>query len=194
MNKKQMNIHRIGDTALIGEAELYKFVQKALPIKFRMNKSLDETVLKQSGKAELIYHPFWLAKTLVIAERPPFQPKKLPNMIFVDGVSGYRGVFSKVPAMSELEVNKMDVQPLVITNEEEAKKYIQDVQVRQINRSYLLKKPKHEIVEISIGYVPIWKVLVRTPMFHETFYINANTGESEKYMAQRWQSRKDLIS
>src|SRR5690625_2736810 len=194
MNKKQMNIHRIGDTALIGEAELYKFVQKALPIKFRMNKSIDETVLKQSDKAELIYHPFWLAKTLVIAERPPFQPKKLPNMIFVDGVSGYRGVFSKIPDIVEMEVNRTDVQPLVITSEEEARKYVKDVQIKQINRSYLLKKQKHEIVEMSLGYVPIWQVLIRTSELHETFYINANTGESEKYMAKRWQDRKDLIS
>lgn len=194
MTNNTVHISRIGNTNIISEDELFQYVYKSLPLKFRLNRNINASILKKSCiNRELIFHPFWIAKTLVIAERPPFEPKKIPNMIFVDAISGYRGIFSEVPAIQKMKVERSQIKSSFIKNEEEVKIYIRDVQVRQINRSYILKKPLHEIRELFLAYLPIWKVQISSNLVNDTIYINGNTGESEKYLADRWVGRKDLI-
>ena len=92
-----------------------------------------------------------------------------------------------------MKVERSQIKSSFIKNEEEVKIYIRDVQVRQINRSYILKKPLHEIRELFLAYLPIWKVQISSNLVNDTIYINGNTGESEKYLADRWVGRKDLI-
>jgi len=193
----QMNeatIKVIGDNITVTEHELYKHVYKAAGFKARLNRSINEHYLRQNTKTcDLMYHPFWLAKTLVIADRPPFPPRTHPNMIFVDAVSGYRGVFSKVPPIHDREIGHGSLVETYITDKREAERYVKNVQEKQINRSYILKKPRHEIKEIFLVYLPLWKVAILSGLVNETFYINGNTGESEKFMSERWQSGKDLL-
>lgn len=86
-----------------------------------------------------------------------------------------------------------DVVPMRIPDEDTAKKYVHDVQDKQINRSYILKKPRHEIRDIFPAYLPMWKIAVRNHVLNETFYINANTGELETHMQKRWQNGRDLL-
>lgn len=186
-------IQRIGNK-LISETVLYKSIYKSLRVKEKINKSVNiDYIRKNMTEKELIYHPFWIAKNLVIAERPPFPSKKMPNVIFIDAVSGYRGLFSKIPSIIKEEVRGDNLAPLRIKQEEEVKKYIKNVQEKQINRSYILKKPLHEVKEVSLVYLPIWKVKVEGDEIDETFYINGNTGESERFMSERWKSGKDLL-
>jgi hypothetical protein len=188
------SITLIGDKPPFSQNELYKYVYKAAGIKARLNRTIDENYLQQHVKrCELVYHPFWLAKTLVIADRPPFPPRKQPNMIFVDAVSGYRGVFSRVPPIRNQQLDQSRLVQMRISDKADAERYVKNVQEKQINRSYILKKPRHEIRDISLTYLPLWKVAVRSGLINETFYINGNTGESEKFMAERWQSGKDLL-
>lgn len=184
----------IGEKVNVSENDLFKHVYKAIGMKARMNRTIDENYVRQHTKVcTLVYHPFWLAKTLVIADRPPFQPRTLPNMIFVDAVSGYRGVFSRIPPITDQQMNHRDRVQMRISKKDDVTKYVKNVQEKQINRSYILKKPRHEIKEIFLVYLPLWKVAVRSGLINETFYINANTGESEKFMAERWQHGKDLL-
>lgn len=87
----------------------------------------------------------------------------------------------------------MDALTSVRIPEEELEKYIKNVQRKQINRSYVLKKPLHEVKEISLIYLPIWKVKVKGNNIKEALYINGNSGESEKFMSERWKNGKDLL-
>ncbi|MGM8215394.1 hypothetical protein ACLIA0_07440 [Bacillaceae bacterium W0354] len=193
-HKKKLQIKRIGHSEITKE-NVYRYIYKGLPFTNRLNKQINVNYLKNnSEQCQLIYHPFWLAKTVIVAERPPFPPRKTPNMIFVDAVSGYRGVFSSVPVIQKVEVNGDELRKLVINQEEEVKKYIEDVQQKQINRSYILKKPLHELHDLFLAYLPIWKVNIKLDTINKIYYVNGNTGELENFMANRWESREDLIS
>ena len=162
-------------------------------MKARLNKTINADYLKKNTtSATLLYHPFWMVKNLVLADRPPFPPKKIPRMIFIDAVSGYRGIFSHVPPVSEEAVgDRLVVEPVI--QENEVGKYAEDVRRKQIDKQYLLKKPRHKIVETSMVYLPIYKVVVDSAEVDRTFYINGNTGESEQFLSGRWESGKDLI-
>lgn len=194
VEKVGKTIKRIGDTSLISEEELYKYLHKSMRLRSKMNKEINLNYLKQHTiQRELIYHPFWIAKVLVIAERSPFPSKKTPNVIFVDAISGYRGLFSKIPPIKDEIVDRNQSVKMVIAEEKEAMKYVKHVQEKQINRSYVLKKPIHEVKEILPVYLPLWKVEIKSELVDDTFFINGNTGESEKYLSERWEG-KDLLS
>lgn len=187
---RKRTITLLGSNKLISEDKLYLYMYKALKWSQKMNKEINSTFLKNHiTDKELFYHPLWIAKTLVIAGRRPFPPKKIPKMIFVDAISGYRGMLSTVP-----ETVSIHVKPEHLTNigiiEEDVKKYIKDVQEKQINRSYVLKKPDHKLIELSLVYLPLWRVNVKSDMLNKEFIINANTGESEEYMVTFWQENK----
>ncbi|TSJ63686.1 hypothetical protein FPQ13_08605 [Allobacillus salarius] len=189
-----MTVKQIGDRQVVSEDNLYQFVYKNIGLKSKLKTKVNKAYVKEHlANYELIYHPMWLAKTIIIAERPPFTPKKLPNIIFVDAVSGYRGVFQRIPVVQEIEISQENVVKNKIRMDECKSKYIKDVQAQQIDRSYILKKPKHEIVDLFLVYLPIWRVTLNIGSNDETFYINANTGENETYMRERWENGKDLI-
>lgn len=192
LTKERLRVKQIGDWQVVTDENLHQFVYKNLGIKHKL-KVNKEQVREQIVEKELLYHPLWLAKTFVIADRPPFSPKKMPNIIFVDAVSGYRGVFQKVPKMQGIEIDEDCAVRKRIDKDDCERKYLKDVQENQINRSYILKKPRHEIVDVYPAYLPIWKVAVESELFRETLYLNANTGEHEKYMSERWANGKDLL-
>ncbi|MUK90375.1 hypothetical protein GMD78_18615 [Ornithinibacillus sp. L9] len=188
MATKKKTILRIGKQS-ISDQEIYKYVYKGMPFQAKFSRRVDEAFLREHTlDKRLIYHPFWVAKVLVIAERPPFPPRKLPNVIFVDGVSGYRGVFSKVPPIQKEEVDSGEIVPLKIASQNEAKRFVKDVQEKQINRSYILKKPLHELKNLQLVYLPLWKINITSEPVTDTLYINANTGEIEKHLQQQWKN------
>src|SRR5699024_10637574 len=141
---------------------------------------------------ELIYHPFWIAKTLVIADRKPFPPKKSPNMIFIDGVSFYRGLFANIPELTEVSLHGKST--IVQSNllKSDVSRYVKDVQYSQINRTYLLKKPQHKIVDYFITYLPLWTAAINSPYWQKKLYINANTGEIESHLSHLWLNKKQI--
>jgi|SRR5690625_2517097 len=185
-------IQRIGNKT-ISDNILYKSIYKSIGMKGKFNNTLNPDYIRDHlAEKELNYHPFWIVKNLVVAERPPFPSKKMPNVIFIDAVSGYRGLFSKIPPITDENVETEILTTLRI-NKEDVNKYIENVQDKQINRSYILKKPIHKVKEVTLVYLPIWKAKVKSDEIRETFYINGNTGDSEKFMSDRWKNGKDLI-
>lgn len=86
-------------------------------------------------------------------------------------VSGYRGVFQSVPHVQEIEISQENMVKNKISLEECENKYVKDVQIQQINRSYILKKPKHEIADLFLAYLPIWRVTMNTGPIDETFLL-----------------------
>jgi len=187
------SIKRIGEKNITAE-ELYKAVYKAMGFKKKVNRKVGISYIKKNLVGEtLIYHPIWLVKSLIVAARPPFRPKKIPRIIFVDAVSGYRGIFSHVPPIVDETVDSSQAVKPFLYNEEEIKPYVENVQEKQINRQYMLKKPVHEVVETSLVHLPIYIVKVHSEEIEETFYINGNTGESEKFLSERWIGKKDLL-
>src|SRR5699024_9370415 len=104
----------------------------------------------------------------------------------------YRGIFSHVPVLTDEEAGEGQiVAPYIM--EEDLHKYAEDVRKKQIDKQYLLKKPGHETVETTFVYLPIYEVKVKSSEVDRTFYINANTGESEQFLSERWRDGKDLI-
>lgn len=149
---------------------------------------------RRSKFKKLIHHPFWMVKSLIVAARPPFPPRKIPRMIFIDAVSGYRGIFSHVPPVTEEEAAYDTVVEPFLESEADIAAYIRDVQERQINRQYMLKKPEHEVIDRTLVYLPIYKVRVESDEIDDVFYINANTGESENFLSGRWRNGEDLLN
>lgn len=192
MNKTKVTL--MGNEDLIEEEDLYKYIYKALPRLLRMKKTVNIEYIKEYAKQkQLIYHPIWLVKNLVISERKPFPSKKTPNMIFIDGISGYRGLISKIPETIETEINiNKQIQPKIMDNY--VLSYVKDVQKSQINRSYVLKKPNHEVVDYYLVYLPLWLIKITTPLFERKITINAHTGESEEFMAKLWSSDEMLLT
>ncbi|MCD2137896.1 hypothetical protein [Salinicoccus halitifaciens] len=190
MEKDDMMIKRIGSKN-ISEKALYRAIYKSLGLKARMNKTITPGHLQSHTVSKtLIHHPFWMVKSMVLADRPPFPPRKIPRMIFVDAVSGYRGIFSHVPPVTE-EAPGEKIEPHI--TEEDLQKYVDDVRKRQIDKQYMLKKPRHETVETTLAHLPVYEVKVESAEVDETFYINANTGEDEQFLSERWTSKKDLL-
>ncbi|MFG6146897.1 hypothetical protein [Halobacillus sp. B23F22_1] len=186
---KQKNLRLIGTGGGIAESELPNVIYKNLGIQMKMNRSISADYIKNHiARTKRVYHPMWVAKLLVIADRKPFPPRKKPNMVFVDAVSGYRGLFPTVPAMNEGEVETGEVVPAQLTKQQVKETYIQDIQQNQINRSYVLKKPRYQLEELFLTYLPLWKVQVDSDYLTKEFFINANTGESEEYMSKLWRS------
>ncbi|RNF39008.1 hypothetical protein [Planococcus salinus] len=186
------SITLLGGNAMIDPEELALYIYKSLSLSAKLSRKITKESVKAAIRSqELMYHPMWIAKLLVIADRRPFKPKMTPMMCFVDAISGYRGLMSSVPHAVQNEVEVSQIVISHIHNEEEVKDYIKDVQHSQINRSYALKKPEHKIVEHFLVYLPLWKVEVEGDVSEE-FWINANTGESEAYMASLWKSEKWL--
>lgn len=178
-------IGTIGTQKTLEPDALLKAVRKSLGIKgwrWRRLTDLRQAVIDQ----ELIYHPLWLGKVLTLADRPPFQPKRIPNAAFVDAVSGYRGVLERIPEVTYgARDDGRQVKP-VIDTEKQAKQYVQAV-MHTVNRGYVLKKPQHQLASLELLYMPLWKVTVEAPE-RQLVYVNAVTGEPENYMAQQWAS------
>lgn len=149
--------------------------------KWRNLQRLESAVAEQ----ELFYHPLWLGKVLTFADRPPFPPKQTPNVVFVDAVSGYRGVLERVPSVEGTSGNGTQV-PAVIDSPKRARPYVQAV-MYTVNRGYVMKKPTHELVSLDLVQLPIWKVTLSLEAEH-VVYVNGVTGEPETYMARLWKS------
>jgi hypothetical protein len=139
------------------------------------------------SKGELLLHPMWLAWAEVIADRPPFRPVIRPTVIFVDAVSGYRGQLTTVPHTQELDRDVGTVRQARVRDERRARELVQDVQTQQINRSYVLRKPRHAIRRLEMLYLPLWRF--DPGGGGEVAVINAVTGDDEAYLASRWDHR-----
>lgn len=190
---KQKKLKLLGTNKLIKKQSLAKYVYQSLPWHLKFRRNIDEKhIANHLTVHHLIYHPFWVAKTLVIADRKPFPPKKSPNMIFVDAVSYYRGLFTNIPELTETIIKTPQTIIKADLKRNEVIHYIKDVQISQINRTYLLKKPKHKIVDYFLVYLPLWYVTLNSPYRQETLYINANTGEVEDHLSKLWRSSRKL--
>ena len=47
---------------------------------------------------------------------------------------------------------------------------------------YMMKKPSYEMKEVTLNYLPIWKVTIQSELLNKEMAINANTGEVEEYL------------
>ncbi|GGD03110.1 hypothetical protein GCM10007216_37280 [Thalassobacillus devorans] len=185
-----MNVNVLGEDTLESH-ELPGYMYKNLKPSLKLNRQLNKELIEKGiVKKEKVYHPMWIVKMLEIADRKPFPPRKRPNMLFVDAVSGYRGLFPNVPPITQKEETSTRVKKASITKQELLGKYIVDVQEKQINRKYVLKKPGYEIKEIEMVYLPLWLVEVETAFFSKTFVLNGNTGESEDLLMKLWKSNE----
>lgn len=137
-----------------------------------------------TSKGELLLHPMWLAWATVIATRPPFRPAVRPTVIFVDAVSSYRGQLTTVPHTQEVARDVGAIQQARVRDEGRVRELVQDVQTQQINRSYVLRKPRHEIRRLELLYLPLWRFDPGGD--GDVAVINAVTGDDETYLASRW--------
>lgn len=192
IGKQEKYIEQLGEQT-VEVNELPGIIKKSLGIRGKFKPGMDESAIAEDiHAAEVVYHPMWIVQNTVVATRRPFKPKRIPNIIFVDAVSGYRGLLSTVPFISETAVEKDRIISHII-DAQAVVQYIKDVQSNQIDRSYVLKKPGHEQSEPRLVHLPLWKVEMKGQTGREIHYINANTGDSENFMSRRWASGVDLM-
>src|SRR5699024_87311 len=115
---------------------------------------------------------------------PPFKAKVIPNLVFVDAVSGYRGVLEVMPALTEQLPPEATTTEPVLNAAGQVEPYVQTV-LRKIDRNYMLKRPRHEITELTLAYLPLWKLTLDLGGGTEVF-INGNNGELETFLASLW--------
>lgn len=120
-------------------------------------------------------------------------------MVFVDGVSEYRGILGTVPPTQTLAVTDSDeleaadgvtlashvVRPRSLVDRARAQDLVTDVQTRQINRSYLLRKPQHRTRRLELLRLPLWR-LGSSDGTGSTRWVNAVTGDDERFLAAQW--------
>ncbi|WP_150462143.1 hypothetical protein [Nesterenkonia ebinurensis] len=183
-----MGIQLIGEkSAPLSDKAFLSGVRRGLgPVRrFRVSSAQAEAAI---SSRKLIHHPIWLAKILSYADRPPFPPKVRPNVVFIDAVSGYRGVMETIPPLRD-PLGDDDAaahqSALKITTAEQTRPYIKAV-LDKVDRSYMMKKPRHSIEEITLVYLPLWRVKLDLAEGPDELIINANTGEPETYMADQW--------
>lgn len=163
-----------------------KMIYRNLSLRERLNRKIDiDYISKNIVEKKFYYHPFWVAKLLVIAERKPFSPKVTPQMVFIDAITGYRGILSSVPYVKEDDVDSIDLMKPFISSEERVQKYIIDIQINQINNLYMIKKPIYETKDVALHYIPFYKVQVKSPLINKELLLNVNTGEHEDYLWSR---------
>lgn len=79
LTKTKMTVKQIGERQVVTEDNLHQFIYKNIGLKNKLKTKVNKEYVKQQlADYDLIYHPMWLAKTIVIAERPPFPPKNCP--------------------------------------------------------------------------------------------------------------------
>ncbi|QQK77735.1 hypothetical protein HUG15_20535 [Salicibibacter cibarius] len=182
----EKNIQVIKGKEMIAEEQLDSMIYKSL--RWRQKRTMPRRAIHQYiSEKHYFYHPMWIIKLLIIAERKPFPPRITPNMAFVDAFSGYRGLFTNVPPTEQKLVKDGALVTPKIETEDQVDKYVKQVQ-RNINRKYLLKKPKYEIKDTFLVYLPLWFTELKIKGRKQSFIFNANTGESEEYMARLWKS------
>ncbi|WP_138418637.1 hypothetical protein [Aquibacillus sediminis] len=171
---------------------LAKLIYKNLPLRDRLKGKINvEYIEKGITEETCYYHPFWTAQLLVIASRKPFASKVSPQMVFVEGMTGYRGILTDVPYTKTETVEKELLLAPHISTINEVKKYVQDVQQNQINSMYMMKKPTYKLKKLELNYLPFWKVKVETPIVKSEMLLNVNTKENEQYLLKRWKRGRE---
>lgn len=172
-----MSPERLGDLSVIGDRLLGEDQARArMPGRRRRGPA---------GRAagDLLLHPMWIAWSDVLAERPPFRTAVRPSVIFVDAVSEYRGLLASVPHTQVLDGREVQVHRATVTRVR-ARELVTDVQQSQINRTYLLRKPRHELRRLELSHLPVWRFDPRGG--EPVAYVNAVSGADESYLAGRW--------
>jgi hypothetical protein len=136
-----------------------------------------------AAPGQLLLHPMWIAWSDVLADRPPFRPVVRPSVIFVDAVSEYRGLLASVPHTQVLGAGPAQVHRATVPRDR-AGDLVSDVQQSQINRSYLLRKPRHEVRRLELLHLPVWRFDPGDGT--SPAHVNAVSGADESYLAGRW--------
>lgn len=136
----------------------------------------------------LVLRPMWIAATKVIADRPPFRPRVQPQTIFIDAVSGYRGLLEKPPPARRVTLDPRDPSldgiPCTLLprrlSRSRAEELVGDVQRRQIDRSYALRKPRHALLGLELMLLPLWRFEPGGDAPAGT--VNALSGDDESFL------------
>lgn len=185
-SKKGTSAWVIDGNQVLSEKTLLAGIRKGLGLAHRRRFrawQVQEAILSKSE----VHHPIWLAKIVTYADRPPFRPKSTPNVVFVDAVSGYRGVLEMIPTLNEIVHVDAERPAPVIDTPERAHPYVRAV-LSTVDRRYALKKPRHEVKELTLVNLPLWRVRLDLEGGKEII-LNANTGEPEKYLSSQWERR-----
>lgn len=83
LTKTKMTVKQIGERQVVTEDNLHQFIYKNIGLKNKLKTKVNKEYVKQQlADYDLIYHPMWLAKTIVIAERPTISSKKIAQYHF----------------------------------------------------------------------------------------------------------------
>lgn len=131
-------------------------------------------------ETQYVLHPFWFIKVAAYADRLPFSPKLRRHVLYIDAVTGERGLTDRFPEIEKkTRTGKKIVPPLL--KDEDVKQMTEELIENLILRTYLLKRPRIEVAGRELVYLPHYQVRVnvRDGEIH-SLSVNALSGEVKK--------------
>jgi len=127
-----------------------------------------------------VFHPFWFIKAVSYADRIPFPPKVRRYVIYIDAVSGERGLTDRFPQIEQQTAGIHTVRsPQLI--KDNIKPLVDDLVESLILRRYLLKRPTVEVMDPELIYLPFYYVRIKvTAETIHIFSVNALSCEVKK--------------
>lgn len=110
---------------------------------------------------QYVFVPFWFIKVASYADRIPFPPKVRRYVIYIDAISGERGLTDRFPRTEERDAGEYRVRSPYM-KEDTIKPMVDDLVESLILRRYLLKRPSVEVMDPELVYLPHYYVRVRT--------------------------------
>jgi hypothetical protein len=131
-------------------------------------------------EAKPAYYPFWFIKAEAYADRSPFSPKLRRHVLYIDAMTGDRGLTNQFPKIEQKSKTKIDVLSPRF-NKEKVDNLINELVEDFILRPYLLKRPTVKIVGKELIYLHYYLVNVKTKSdVRYSLSVNSLSGEIRK--------------
>ncbi len=107
--------------------------------------------------AKILYYPMWIVFIEGIADRPPFKPKKMQFVGYIDPFLKDSGLIGSIPTWKNLKIDERCIieSPSSVIDES-TEKAINKILKQDIRKLFVLKLPKFKVVSKEIIHLPCW--------------------------------------
>ncbi len=131
---------------------------------------------RMSYNVNKTYRPFYFVNIEALCDRPPFKPKKVYYVIYIDAVSGRYGLTYVYPNYSSYYAKKEDICSEVFTKHK-IEDMLSNIIEKLILRKYVIKRPSLKILNGKMVYIPYYEVKCDG---NDIYLVNILSGEVNK--------------
>lgn len=138
------------------------------------------------GEISLFFYPLWILFIEGWADRPPFKPKRMEFVGYVDPFSYDSGLLDVIPKSKIIRVKPgFAVLPTHSNGQEEfLSRAVEKILTVDIRRLFALKMPRLGIVSKELMFLPCWKGTVNKAEGESLIVINCLNGRVEHRITQ----------